>query len=69
MFWLIQENKRLKEENEFLKKQVKNRDDLLKHIDHKCEQNCKVNWLGNPSIGFRKIKELANTFANSKSRT
>lgn len=50
--------KRIKE----LEQQLKNRDILLDHISHKCDQNCKVNWLGNPSIGFRQIKKLANTF-------
>ena len=45
-----------------LEQQIKDRDLLLKHISHKCEQSCKVNWLGNPSIGFRQIKELAKTF-------
>lgn len=58
MFWLIKENKRLKQ-------QLKDRDNILQEIYNKCNQNI----LGNPDVRLRKIKELANTFANSKSRT
>jgi hypothetical protein len=45
-----------------LEKQLKQRDLLLDHISHKCEQNSKINWNGNPSIGFRQVQELAKTF-------
>lgn len=45
-----------------LEKELKQRDLLLDHISHKCEQNSKINWNGNPSIGFRQIQELSKTF-------
>ena len=45
-----------------LEKELKQRDLLLEHISHKCDQNSKTNWNGNPSIGFRQIQELAKTF-------
>lgn len=34
---------------------------LLKRVAEKCEQKAGINWYGNPSIGFRQIKALAES--------
>ena len=49
-------------EIEKLRKQVKERDNLLKLIAKKCVDFSGYNHNGNPSIGFRKIEELTKTF-------
>lgn len=34
---------------------------LLKRVAEKCEEKAGMNWYGNPSIGFRQIKTLAES--------
>lgn len=34
---------------------------LLQRVAEKCEEKAGINWYGNPSIGFRQIKELAES--------
>lgn len=65
MLNFIKEYKKIEQQNKELIKQLKDRDNLLKHIAHRCDNYCGTNFYNNPSIGFRKIKELAKTFTNS----
>ena len=34
---------------------------LLQRVAEKCEEKAGINWYGNPSIGIRQIKELAES--------
>lgn len=54
---LIQDSKDL----EVYKEMVRRYELLLKRISNKCDENCGKMYYGNPSVGFRRIKELAET--------
>lgn len=58
--------KDLEEENKKLKDKVDNRDLLLKRIDYECRYYMKTNQVLSYE-GFRKIRELAQTFKNDAS--
>lgn len=50
-----------KKERDNYKKIAKKYQLLLKRVAEKCEQKAGMNWYGNPAIGFRQIKELAES--------
>ena len=50
-----------KKECDNYKKIAKKYQLLLKRVAEKCEQKAGINWYGNPAIGFRQIKELAES--------
>lgn len=58
--------KKLKKENTELEIKVQNRELLLKRIDYECKYYMRTNQ-ALAYEGFRKIKELAQTFGNDTS--
>lgn len=58
--------KKLEKENVELEIKIQNRDFLLKRIDYECKHYMKTNQALSYE-GFRKIKELAQTFKNDTS--
>lgn len=51
----------LKKERDSYKEIARRYQLLLERVADKCEEKAGINWYGNPAIGFRQIKELAES--------